>query len=404
MKKYYLETLSEGCPKNILESAQYRAFLEQSGHEVVDRLESADLILLNTCGCLQTLQDKAKSRIEVSLKEKKSQAQLVVAGCYPLIDKANKLKEAQVSSFDPGQIDQLAEIISSPLQSINVSSLSDKDLTGQPNFVTKPNDYFLLLKKIEQWMGFRIPKIHHFFKSIMMSSEFYYLNTGKGCSGNCTFCGIKLAIGSPKSRPIDEIVNHFRSGILSGKKDFWLVADDLGSWGTDQNTNSSTLLKEILSIPAPFNLVLNYFEPEMLLLQKEAMLRLLKDRRIIQICLPLQTGSQRLLKKMGRHYSIAEVRNCIEEIRRLNPNLVIKTQLIVGFPDETWSDFMKTVQCLGDFDGIGVNAYARLPFTAAYKLKPLSARMVKIRYQLMKLFITLHHMKFILLSLARSRS
>ncbi len=377
--------------------------LDESGFQKVDQPEAADILIMNTCGCLETLQEKARQAIQKGVglnakQESKQAKKIIVAGCYPLIDKGNNLAELGIEFFPPGEVEELKKILGLSEQktaSPEIHSLYSDDLNNQPGFVTKPVKFYQQLKKIENKIGLRSPKLHTFFKSIMMTSEFHYVVVGKGCMGNCTFCGIKLAIGNPASRPLNEIINNIRKGIVNGKKDIWLVSDDVGCWGQDLGSNSAELLKQILLIPSPMNLVINYFEPEMLLEQKARLLNIFRDPRLIQICLPLQTGSQALLKKMGRHYDIAEVLETILEIRKLNPLLVIKTQYIVSFPTETWREFFLTLWSMRFFDGVGVNVYARLKYTPAYRLKPNPQWVDRTRGVIAKAFATLIHLRFV---------
>ena len=406
MKKYYLETLSVGCPKNILESASYRKTLEENGFEAVTTMDSADLVVLNTCGCLETLQNKAKVSIDTALeKQKTSPKKIVVAGCYPLIDKANNLKENQIESFPPGEILEFKKILKLSEEvklSAETHQLHQEDISKQPKFVTSPSRYYNGLLKIEKALGFRVQPLHNFLKSIMMTAEFHYVILGKGCMGNCTFCGIKLAIGNPESRSMNEIINNVRKGVVNKKHSIWLVSDDVGCWGQDIGDNSANLLKEILAIPSPkMEIVINYFEPEMLLKYYEELKPSLIDPRVTQVCFPIQTGSQKLLKKMGRHYEIKEVLAKIDEIKKLHPRLVVKTQYITSFPGETWSDFFKSLMSMRHFHGIGVNSYARLKFTPAYKLTPNSEFITRTRKAICNVVVGFYHSVFVFKSLMR---
>lgn len=394
-----------GCPKNILESATYRQVLESSGYKGTQTPEEADLLIYNTCGCLETLQEKAKSAIHKGslIRGEQKDVQIIAAGCYPLIDKGNNLKEMNIDFFPPGDTAALKGLLNSTDKSPTVPSttLFKEDLDKQPSFVNQPNHLFSKLTKIENKLGLSFPRLHNFFKAIMMGPHFHYVSVGQGCLGNCTFCGIKLAIGNPKSRPLHEIINNIRRGFLNGKKDIWLVSDDVGSWGHDFNQASAQLIREILLIPSELTYTINYFEPEMFLNQKEELTTLFTDPRIIQICLPIQTGSQKLLRRMGRHYDIAETIRHVKKLRKGNPQLIIKTQYIICFPGETWKDFLLTLLSMRHFDGIGVNTYARLKYTPAYKLKALPKHTIKSRELITKVVVGFYHLRFVLKGLFR---
>lgn len=379
-KKYYLETLSVGCPKNMLESSTYRKILGDAGFELTDEKSSADVVVFNTCGCLETFHDMAKNAVATTNVE--SHENVIVAGCYPFIDKENNLKEQNCKIVAPGDYDQFQRTLGLVTKDISTDSeFNSSDYAVQPSFVSLPSKIFSKISS-NRFISLKVKRL---FKSLMMTTDYSYVTVGSGCSGKCTFCGIKNAIGNPKSESLGKIIKDFSQLLDEGKKDIWLSSDDVGSWGTDIGSHPDVLLKNLLNDHRHFNLVVNYFEPEMYLKRKNQLIHLFKDKRLEQLCIPLQTGSQALLKRMGRHYDINEVCSEIKKIRRENPNVILKSQYIVGFPGETWSDFLKTIWSFRFYDGVGVNAYARLKFTAAYNLKPLSPVIVKVRTVIAKL-------------------
>lgn len=378
MKKFYLETLSVGCPKNLIESSTYRKMFIRNNYIETKNKSSADYIVYNTCGCLNILQQKANNAI-YSYRPIEEQ-QVIVAGCLPKIDKKNRYEEDGFKIVHSREYDVFKQIINDS-DSLNedIEKIDIKDYQSQPMLVKGPNKLLFLARKI-----FKSRKVNYFFKSIMMTTDFHYVTIGSGCSGKCTFCGIKKAIGEPQSNYKNQILNSFYRGIEMKKKDFWLVSDDIGSWGKDFNESINGLLCEILKFKEDFHLVLNYFEPDMFLAAGEKIYKTIADDRIIQICLPLQTGSQKVLKRMGRHYNIEKVLEATKKIRKVNKNIIIKSQFIVGFPGESLKDFLKTLFVMRYFDGCGVNAYSALNDTPAAKLKDLSKFTIAVRVMIAK--------------------
>ncbi len=384
-KTYFLKTLSVGCPKNMIESSTYRSILEENGYSEVEEKNNANIVIYNTCGCLEVLQSRA--RTAASSTDVREHEKVIVAGCFPFIDKGNTLAKDGYEIFEPGDYNQFKKILGiSEGLIVESSDFNLTDYSEQPKLVNFPVKVYEFLKSNFKNLINNDSKVSRFFKSIMMTNKYFYLTLGAGCSGNCTFCGIKSAIGDPKSRSLGEILSKFQKAIDSGKKNIWLVSDDIGSWGKDLNTNTSTLLGNLLNNTHQFNIVLNYFEPDMLLNQWEKVSPFLLDKRVEQVCIPLQTGSQKLLKKMGRHYNIKEVLKAVKKIRKDNKSIVVKSQFIIGFPGETWKDFIMSLYAISKFDGVGVNAYARLKYTAAYNLKPLPNIVVKLRTIIAKSF------------------
>ena len=375
-KTFYLKTLSVGCPKNLIESSTYRDILLAEGYVEKEQHEGADIVVFNTCGCLNLLQQRAKSSaysVDINSHDK-----VIIAGCYPLIDESNTLLKDGYALVGPGDFQEFSKNIGAKEgQKSESLQINTTDFYEQPSFVSRPAR---LSKKIAFFLkrdSFR----YNFVKSIMMNSEFFYLTVGSGCSGHCTFCGIKKAIGGPKSKALQEIISIFKNAQNTNvSKDVWLVSDDLGSWGLDLERNAFELLSELLNVAdSEHRFVLNYVEPDMFLKLGREFEELFVDKRIMQLCLPTQTGSQAVLRRMGRHYDLYEVQLLVKRLKKMNSRLVIKSQVIVGFPGESWKDFFYTLIYIRQFDGVGVNSYAKIKGTAATKLKDLSPLTIKTR-------------------------
>ena len=183
----------------------------------------------------------------------------------------------------------------------------------------------------------------------MRRSPIYYIPISVGCTGHCTYCSERPAFGNTiHSRPIDQIVSEFQSAMERGYARFSLVATDLGSYGADIGCRLPDLLTGMLDADPSGNcsLLLNQIEPHHLRTIYDAMEPAFDSGRIEMVMSPVQSGSDRILKLMGRHYTAGQWRALMMDIHRNHPGIRLNTQFMVGFPSETEEDFAATLDLL----------------------------------------------------------
>jgi tRNA A37 methylthiotransferase MiaB len=257
-----------------------------------------------------------------------------------------------------------------------------------------------LFYKVENKLGLNFKFLHNIFETVVINQEFYGVTIGQGCAGKCTFCAIKTAKGHIRSKPLDKIIDEFYQGIKQGHDKFWLLGDDIGCYGLDRGLTIVDLLKEILKIDYPFKLVINYFEPMFFVKHFDQIKDYLADPRIINMNIPIQSGSPRIVKEMGRDYLPDQVLSQLQELKKLNPNLVIKNNIIVGFPGETWHDLWLSIKSLFYFDANLAIPFAKRPGTRAAKMEHQVGEMnKKLRHSFMNLFVMARHLYIFIRSL-----
>jgi tRNA A37 methylthiotransferase MiaB len=201
-----------------------------------------------------------------------------------------------------------------------------------------------------------------------------------------------VAKGHVKSKPVVQIMHEVQKGLALDKSKIWLLGDDIGCYGIDLNSDFSTLLIEILAIPKDFELVINYFEPYFFLKQFEKILPLLSDKRVLHINFPIQSGNARIVKEMGREYDPKEVLKKILALKKCNPEIVIKTNIIVGFPSETFAEFIDSVKSVFYFDAILAIKFTPRAGTRAHKMTDqVSERSKSLRMAIINFFVLLRH-------------
>lgn len=393
-RKFHIVTTTEGCATNLLENATYREHLHASGLVNCKNAEEAEVIIVNTCGYTTERENYTQSVIQ-NLKEKFPDKEIIVGGCLPKINAEKLATVYQGPTFAPGDLKSLNTILSLKIEndlqgSANFFDEQDfDDLSDTHQLALKLRPYYF---RAENFLGLKFQPLHNVLETTIVNNEYFSIVVSQGCTGKCTFCAIKAAKGFVKSRPIEVIISEFEKGLSQGYKKFWLVGDDIGCYGFDIGLDFADLLERILALPDDFELVINYFEPMWFVKLFDRMEKLLNDRRILNINFPIQSGSYRIVRRMGREYDPVIVMDRINRIKKMNPDLVIKTNIIVGFPGEKFIDFLASLKTIRGFDAILALKYTPRPGTGAMKYRdPVPAPIQEMRMKLIRLVVFFRH-------------
>jgi len=169
-----------------------------------------------------------------------------------------------------------------------------------------------------------------------------------GCLSNCTYCAIKKATGQLKSKPLDTCLKQYRTLLKRGYRHFFIGGEDPCAWGLDINSDFTELVRELSAADKDLRVTweLMPLNPEWIAKYKSTLDGLMKERKIIRMECSIQSGSDRILKLMHRKYTSREVEFGLREFKRINPDLFIIGQFIVGFPQETDADFTDTLNLI----------------------------------------------------------
>ncbi len=404
-KKYYIETTTEGCATNLIENSMYSNYLENNEIERTTNPDHADIIVINTCAFTEDQEKRSLTTIN-NFKQKYQGKEIIAGGCLTKINpkKFNEIAP-QKKGFLPGDLKAFSELAHLPYS-------EEKAQKSRANFFN-PSDFKKLTHlhqiifflrtfyfSLENFFKKKFFPLHNIISSAVINEEFFTVTVSQGCAGKCTFCAIKFAKGHVKSKPTVEVLHEVQQGLQSGQRKIWLLGDDIGCFGIDNGENIMMLLKEILAIPVDFELVINYFEPYFLIKHEDEIKEIFSDKRIVNINIPIQSGNDQIIKKMGREYSFQDAKRAILKIKEANPEIAIKTNIIVGFPGESLLHFWDSVKSIFIFDAI----YA-LKFTAKEKTRaqtmnnqvsPLSKVLRSLFFQV---FVLIRHIQVVLLSL-----
>jgi len=373
-----------------METEKIIKYFRLNGHSIVRKISEADFIYIITCAGIQDVEESSIELIKEASKRKREDAQIIIGGCLPKINEKRLSELGEFKTLPPDSIDKLDSIIDSR---IKFKTLEDANLLKLDEYI-----YSRKICLLKEFCGFDVSpaslmkKFDYGFSRLMVLrrhertrrnlKNIYVIMVSRGCSSQCSYCGIKFAVGKLKSKPLKTIIREFEKGLEQGYRNFIISSEDTGSYGLDINTNIVKLLKELLKHEGNYILTIQTFNPNFLIKYFDKLLPLIKEnhKKIKHMSIPIQSGSDRILKLMKRPYKIKKIEKCLLELKKVANNLEISTSLIVGFPGETKEDFEKSIDIIKkiNFDAVLFNIYSDRPNTEASKMKNKIPENIKI--------------------------
>jgi len=329
---YFIKTY--GCQMNVNDSEYLSGQLEEMGYVTTTNLHSADLIILNTCCVREKVEQKIFSMAGRICQIKKEKPELIFGICGCLAQKEIENIQEKIPDIDlifgPSQITSFQKIIELFWQNEKKKTITWCDNSEPFKLTDKPIKYF--------------------------SSITAYVQIMKGCNNFCSYCIVPYTRGPEESRPSDEILNEIETLRKKNYKEVMLLGQNVNSYGQELNNgdNFLTLLSKVNEIDGIERIRFITSHPKDFNLD---LIKVIKNGSKIceHIHLPLQSGSNDILKKMNRKYDIKQYYNIVENIRKYMPSASITTDVMVGFPGESEEDFQETV-----------NAFQNLQFDSAF--------------------------------------
>ena len=358
MTKVYAEVY--GCPSNIADSEIAIGLLKKAGFEIVDSIEESDLNIIFTCVVKTPTEQRMIGRIQQLAADKP----LIVAGCMPKVErrKIEKLA-AEASMLGPDSIQAIVDVAKKTLKGEKIIFVKD---------LQKPK---LCLPRIRKNKNVGIVEISN------------------GCLSSCTYCIVKFARGRLRSYPIEKIIEEVRAAVANGCREIWLTSQDNGCYGLDIGTNLAKLLKAVCGIPGNYTIRVGMMNPTYVKKILNELIEVYKNEKIQKFLhLPVQSGSDKILRAMKRGYTVVDFVEIVERFRKEIPDLFLSTDVIVGFPDESDADFDATIKLLKKIkpDKVNISKFGARPGTEAAKLKQLPIEVINERsrrlYKIIKEF------------------
>lgn len=332
--------LSLGCKVNTYESEFVINELKNNGYEIKKFNEICDVYIVNTCTVTNTSDIKSRKMIRNAIK-RNPDACVVAMGCFI---EANK--DLEIPGLD---------II-----------IGNKD---KSKIVSILNEWFLKKNIIKKLYSEEKNYFEDMYITDFPGRTRAFVKIQDGCENFCSYCIIPYVRGKCRSKAKDKVISEITSLVKNGYKEIVLTGIHTGNYGVDLDTNFANLLKDIIKIPNLYRLRISSIEITEL---TEEVLEIIKNSNIIvnHLHIPLQAGSDEILKRMMRKYDLNYFFKKIKDIKSIRPSISISTDVIVGFPGESnllFEETIKTCQAL-EFSKIHVFPYSERKGTKAATL------------------------------------
>jgi len=329
-----------GCKVNTYESEYIASLFKEKGFMLSDFEEECDVYVINTCTVTNT-SDKKDKKIINHVKKNHPNACLVVCGCFVESNKDYNFEgvDIVVGNYHKSKIvDLVLEYFKNKQQ-----------MTLKENIMRVP---------------FEDMNIKHF-----EGRTRAFVKIQDGCENYCSYCIIPFVRGRCRSKKYEDVINEITSLANNGYKEIVLTGIHTGNYGSDIGVKFSDLLEDILKIEKLERLRISSIEITEL---DEKFLRLLKNEKLCNhLHIPLQNGSERILKLMNRKYTKQEFLKMINKIRTIRPDISITTDVIVGFPTETEEDFKENLDFIKEvnFSKVHTFPYSKRNGTKAARME-----------------------------------
>ncbi len=359
--KVYFEPY--GCTLNYGESRIMEEHLEASGHQTVQKMNDADILVLVTCTVIETTENKMLRQLKEFSKLNKP---VIVAGCMAAVQADTILKTLpSVRLIPPAKISTISQVIDSLSKQYN---LKDAEIVKMcpPKAITSIDAVIPI---------------------------------SNGCLGSCTYCITRLARGELRSNHPDNILDDISKALSQDLKEVRLTAQDTAAYGLDHQTNLPNLLKQIddrFSNEPEFRIRIGMMNPNTVKPILPDLIDQYISHRIYKFLhLPVQSGDDDILRDMKRGYKLEHFLNIVERFRRKFPDLTLSTDIIIGYPGETDRQFQKSVELIRQLKPniVNITRFSARPGTEAYERqdkihgrvqKERSRVLTKLRFEISK--------------------
>ena len=353
-KKIFLK--SYGCQMNVYDSNRIKNLFEPRGYSETDNIKDADLVVLNTCHIREKAVEKVYSDIGriKKIKNQKDDFKLVIAGCVAQAEGEEIKKRAPIVDFIVG-----------PQSYHKLPSM----LEEEKKFI---NDDFLQNEKFKNLL----------FKSTNAVSEF--ISIQEGCDKFCTFCVVPYTRGSEFSRSIIDIKEEIKIYIKSGIKEVILLGQNVNAYHGLANSGKQVDLSYLINSISEFEEIkrIRYMTSHPNDMTDSLLEVHANNKKLMPFLhLPVQSGSNKILKKMNRKHSVEKYYEVISKLKSKRPDIALSSDFIVGFPGETDNDFDKTMELIKNIEFVIAYSfiYSPRPGTPAAKLKDIDLSIKKAR-------------------------
>lgn len=363
--------ISLGCSKNLIDTEVAIGLFKENHYKIVNKPEDADILVVNTCGFIESAKEEAINTILEMAEYKKQRCKYLIAmGCL-----VQRYYDDLVKALP--EVDLFIKIDEYNKLWEKIEDLIKRDIVEKAKTKTST--------KISEIRPLPMPTYDEFLNRVVTTGKNYaYLKIGEGCSNKCTYCAIPYIRGPFVSRKMEDILEEAEKLASEGIKEIIVIAQDTTKYGEDIYGKSrlAELLQEISKIDGIEWIRFLYSYPEGI--TDELIDTVANNPKIAKYFdIPIQHISNAVLKRMNRKTSKEKIEKLLEKIRNKIPNVTLRTSLIVGFPGETEEQFGELLEFVNKakFDKLGTFMYSKEEGTPAAKLpEQIHGNTKKARY------------------------
>jgi ribosomal protein S12 methylthiotransferase len=357
---YKVALVSLGCSKNLVDSEVMLNILSNNKYKLTRNTSSADVIIVNTCGFIESAkQESIDNIIELGQMKKDGNCKVLIAsGC--LAERYNDDLMKEIPELDAvigtGDYKNILEVIESAMVGNKVVKFGNQENVD----------------------------IHELPRVLSATTGSTYLKIAEGCDNRCTYCIIPKLRGKYRSRKFEDVIKEAKQLAAQGIKELNVIAQDTTRYGMDLygKYRIAELLDELSKIEGIEWIRLLYSYPDEF---NDDLINVMatNDKVCKYLDIPIQHASNNVLKRMGRRTTKEEIKSLVNNLRSKIPNIALRTTLIVGFPGETEEDYKELVDFVKEirFDRLGVFTYSREEDTPAYQLEDQVDQEIKLNRQ-----------------------
>ncbi|MCF8365953.1 MAG: radical SAM protein [Bacteroidales bacterium] len=357
------------CVRRRLDAAKLENYFKANDLRIANRPKDADYTLFVSCAYTHGKQQECVSVIK---KMEKMPGELIVGGCFPEIapDMFREHFEGRfISTKTIGDIDLLFDYFKIKWCDIPDTNIPQDFIPLHYLNSGIKNDFRYLKNELKKRTGSIQKKAQTIFTQTATDHDEAFLRVGYGCAGRCAYCAIYKAIGKIKSKTIEECVLEYRNLLDNGYRQIVIVSDDIGPYGRDIGTDLPALLEALDAEDNGHEVKwdIRQLAPKWFIAFEEVLKRFISKGKIEQLLCSIQSASEPVLKRMNRHADMLALEQTIRAFREINPQLVVRTEVIVGYPAETREDHNITVDYLlrVRFDQVQLFGYSDVAGTKA---------------------------------------
>ncbi|MBM4400921.1 MAG: tRNA (N(6)-L-threonylcarbamoyladenosine(37)-C(2))-methylthiotransferase [Crenarchaeota archaeon] len=342
---------SYGCSANLADGEVLAGCLAKAGYELAASASEADVVVYNTCAVKGPTED----RIIETLRRAPPAKKVIVAGCLPLINFERLRREVRFDgAVGPAAGEGIVDVVRRVMEGEKFVDL-EAALDAKPEL--------------------SLPRL----KSNPVISV---IPVSYGCLGACAYCCVVFARGRLRSYTIKDVTERVRRDLAAGAKEFWVTSQDTACYGRDIGTNLVALLNALGDVEGDFRVRVGMMTPSMVTDILDDLIATFENSRVFKfVHLPVQSGDNRVLKRMRRFYTVQDFKEIVDAFRAAFPEVTLATDIICGFPSETPKAFRNTLELIGEVkpDIINVSKFFARPRTVAAAMQDEFVEMEEIK-------------------------